>query len=248
MAENPGEPSLGNPGTYIACRDLSFAYDGNTVVWGLTFTVEPGDYLCIIGENGSGKSTLLKGLLGLKQPREGSLVFGGGLKAGDIGCLPQHTVIQKDFPASVYEVVLSGRLGKRGLRPFYSRGDKQAAEENMARLGIAELRGRCCRELSGGQRQRVFLARALCAARKLLILDEPAAGLDPLVTADLYRLLEGINRDLGIAVVMVSHDIAGAVKHARRILHLQGGPLFFGTSAEYVQSEIGARFLGGGHD
>ncbi|MDR2111315.1 MAG: ATP-binding cassette domain-containing protein [Spirochaetaceae bacterium] len=237
-----------NSGAYITCRDLGFAYEGNMVVWGLNFAVEPADYLCVIGENGSGKTTLLRGLLGLKAPQEGTLQFGGGLSPGDTGYLPQNTAVQKDFPAGVQEVVLSGRLGMRGFRPFYSRADKRAAEENMERLGVADLRERCYRELSGGQRQRVLLARALCASRKLLILDEPAAGLDPLVTADLYRLLEEINRDPGIAIVMVSHDVPGAAKHAKRILHLRGEPLFFGTSAEYVQSGTGRRFLGGGDD
>jgi zinc transport system ATP-binding protein len=229
----------------IACRNLAFAYEGNRVVWNLNFTVEKGDYLCVTGENGSGKSTLILGLLGLKTPQTGLIEMGEGLKANEVGYLPQYKAAEKDFPAGVYEVVLSGRLGKRGLRPFYSREDKRIAAENLERLDITALRNRCYRELSGGQRQRVLLARALCAAGKLLFLDEPAAGLDPLVTADFYRLLEEINRQSGLTIVMVSHDIPMAVKYATRILHLRGEQLFFGTVPEYVRSKAGREFLEG---
>jgi zinc transport system ATP-binding protein len=234
----------------ISCENLSFAYEGNRVVWNLNFTVERGDYLCIAGENGSGKTTLLLGLLGLKAPQEGRMLM-EELKANEVGYLPQYKAAEKDFPAGVYEVVLSGRLGKRGLRPFYSREDKGIAAENLERLDIAGLRNRCYRELSGGQRQRVLLARALCAAGQLLILDEPAAGLDPLVTAEFYRILEGINRERGLTIIMVSHDIPMAVKYANRILHLRGEQLFFGTVPEYTRSKAGREFLGertGEHD
>jgi zinc transport system ATP-binding protein len=185
----------------ITCKDASFAYEGFTVVSDLNFEVNSGDYLCVVGENGSGKSTLIKGLLRLKAPRSGSVSMGDGLKADEIGYLPQQTAAQKDFPASAYEVVLSGRLGMRGIRPFYTKPDKRAAEQNLARLGIDGLKNRCYRELSGGQQQRVLLARALCATRKMLLLDEPVAGLDPVVTQDLYRTIEKINRDTGITII-----------------------------------------------
>ncbi|MDR3167333.1 MAG: ABC transporter ATP-binding protein [Treponema sp.] len=227
----------------ITCQGLSFAYEGNRVVWDLNFTVEMGDYLCIIGENGSGKSTLILGLLGLKAPQGGQMAI-EGFKSHEVGYLPQYKAAEKDFPAGVYEVVLSGRLGKRGLRPFYSREDKRIAMENLERLDIAGLRNRCYRELSGGQRQRVLLARALCAADRLLVLDEPAAGLDPLVTAEFYQLLEGINRKEGLTIIMVSHDVPMAVKYANHILHLRGKQLFFGTVPEYTHSNIGKEFLG----
>jgi zinc transport system ATP-binding protein len=227
----------------LTCQGLSFAYEGNRVVRNLNFTVEKGDYLCITGENGSGKSTLILGILGLKAPQEGHMVM-EGVKPHEVGYLPQYKAAEKDFPAGVYEVVLSGRLGKRGLRPFYSREDKRIAAENLERLDIAGLRNRCYRELSGGQRQRVLLARALCAADQLLVLDEPAAGLDPLMTADFYQLLEGINREAGLTIIMVSHDIPMAVKYASRILHLRGEQLFFGTVPEYIRSNIGREFLG----
>jgi zinc transport system ATP-binding protein len=228
---------------YLRCEDAAFAYEGHVVIQNLTFSVLPGDYLCVVGENGSGKSTLLKGLLRLLAPEQGRVLTGDGLRANDIGYLPQQTAAQRDFPAGVYEVVLSGRLGVRGIRPFYSGGDKQAAEKNMARLGIAGLRNRCYRELSGGQQRRVLLARALCAAGKLLILDEPAAGLDPLVTAEMYMLLQTINRETGMTIIMVSHDIEAAVSYAGRILHVKNRQLFFGSAGDYAASDLGKQFL-----
>ena len=232
----------------IACQDVAFAYEGNIAISGLNFMVNTGDYLCIVGENGAGKSTLIKGLLRLKAPQSGSVLMGDGLCANEIGYLPQQTASQKDFPASAYEVVLSGRLSARGIRPFYTRQDRQMAEENLSLLGIEQLRNRCYRELSGGQQQRVLLARALCATKTLLLLDEPAAGLDPVVTQSLYRLIETINRDSGITVIMVSHDIHSAVKYADHILHLNRKQLFFGSTADYLQSTVGAAFWGGDGD
>jgi zinc transport system ATP-binding protein len=230
--------------TVLTCRNVSFAYEGNTVLRDLDFTVEAGAYLWVIGENGSGKSTLIKGILGLKKPDAGSITLGGGLSPRDIGYLPQQMAIRQDFPAGVYEVVLSGRLGKRAFHPFYTRRDKQTAEENLARLGIGDLRNRCYRELSGGQQRRALLARSLCAGSRLLVLDEPAAGLDPLVTPELYRLIEKINRESGITVIMVSHDIQAALRCASRILHLKNKQLFFGKPEDYKQSEAGKNFLG----
>jgi zinc transport system ATP-binding protein len=229
----------------ITCQDASFAYEGHVAVSGLNFEVRSGDYLCVVGENGSGKSTLIKGLLRLKSPSAGSILAGDGLKANEIGYLPQQTAVQKDFPASAYEVVLSGRLSQRGILPFYSRADKLAADENIRRLGIENLKKRCYRELSGGQQQRVLLARALCATKKMLLLDEPVAGLDPVVTQELYREIEQINREEGLTVIMVSHDIGSAVKYASHILHLRNEQAFFGTTAAYMDAEVGAAFMGG---
>ncbi len=229
----------------ITCKDAAFAYEGHVAVSGINFEAGRGDYICIVGENGSGKSTLMKGLLRLIAPLQGSVLLGDGLRPNEIGYLPQQTVTQKDFPASVYEVVLSGRLNARGIRPFYSRTDRLEAETNMKRLGIEQLRKRCYRELSGGQQQRVLLARALCSTRKVLLLDEPVAGLDPVATADLYRMIQAVNREAGITVIMVSHDIHSAVAHASHILHLQGRQLFFGTTEAYKSSPEGSVFLGG---
>ncbi len=231
----------------IYCKDVSLGYENKQVVEKLTFCVEKGDYLCIVGENGSGKSTLMKALLGLKHPTGGSLVYGEGLKKNEIGYLPQQTATQKDFPASVYEVVLSGRLNKCGLAPFYSKKHKAEAKKNMELLGISELSSHCYRELSGGEQQRVLLARALCASSKLLLLDEPVTGLDPKVTRDLYSVISELNRG-GITVIMVSHDIGAAVQHASHILHLAHTPHFFGKVDDYLKSEAGRGFLKGGEN
>ena len=229
----------------ITCQNVSFSYEGNIAVSGLDFEVQAGNYLCVVGENGSGKSTLIKGLLRLKSPYQGSILMGEGLRANEIGYLPQQTVAQKDFPASVYEVVLSGRLGSRGILPFYSKKDKEIVEYNIERLDIADLKKRCYRELSGGQQQRVLLARALCAAKKLLLLDEPVSGLDPLVTQELYQLIEKINKEMGLTIIMISHDIGSAVKYASHILHLKSSQLFFGSTSDYLRSDIGKIFIGG---
>jgi zinc transport system ATP-binding protein len=210
----------------------------------LSFTVKSGEYLCIVGENGSGKSTLIKALLSLKSVTKGDILMGDGLKRNEIGYLPQQTSAQKDFPASVFEVVLSGCLNNRGLRPFYSKADRLKALSTMEKLGIKQFKRRSYRELSGGQQQRVLLARALLSTKKLLLLDEPVAGLDPIVTNELYQLIKQINTD-GITIIMVSHDIESAVKYASHILHLHNKPLFYGTTEEYIKSDAGRRFLGG---
>ncbi len=229
----------------IKCENVSIGYEGQTVVKDLDFQIDPGDYLCIVGENGSGKSTLVRSLLGLKNVEKGQIIYGDGLKQTEIGYLPQQTDVQKDFPASVYEVVRSGRLNSRGFHPFYTAADRKAAVEKMDLLGIRDLAKQCFRDLSGGQKQRVLLARALCATKSLLLLDEPVTGLDPIVTGEFYQLIRRINRESGIAVVMVSHDIESAVKDASHILHLQETALFFGTTEEYKRSPVGRRFLGG---
>ena len=228
----------------LICRDLTLGYEGKTVVSGVSFTVNAGDYLCIVGENGSGKTTLMKAILRLKTPISGQIETGDGLAPCEIGYLPQQTVVQKDFPASVREVVRSGSLNRCGLRPFYNRNEKRLAEENMERLGIASLAKRCYRELSGGQQQRALLARALCAAGKILLLDEPASGLDPEASAEMYNLIAKLNGG-GITVIMISHDIAASVKYASHILHMGGrSALFFGTKAEYLASDAGRVYAG----
>lgn len=218
---------------YLTVQNLSVGYDGHPVAEGISFTVSAGDYLCVVGENGSGKSTLMKTLLRLQEPLSGQIMPGDGLKRNEIGYLPQKTAVQRDFPASVREIVRSGCQGRCGLRPFYNREEKALAEEAMERMGIAPLAERCFRELSGGQQQRVLLARALCATRKLLLLDEPVAGLDPKATAELYELIASLNRE-GVAILMVSHDLA-AVDYASHILHV-GNRLFFGTREAYLES------------
>jgi zinc transport system ATP-binding protein len=232
----------------LTCENLSLGYDGTAVLRELNFSVEAGERLCVVGENGSGKSTLLKGLLGLMLPFGGVMRKSPAFRARETGYLPQESAVQRDFPAAVFEVVLSGRQNRRGLRPFYTKKDKAAAGEALAMLDMADFGKSCFRELSGGQRRRVLLARALCAAEKFLVLDEPAAGLDPVVQGELYRLLDSISREKGITVIMVSHDIEAAVKFAEarmgRVLHLAGRQLFFGSAGDYRESEPGRRFLG----
>jgi len=196
---------------YVVCNNVTVGYEGKAAVSGLSFTVKAGDFLCIVGENGSGKSTLVRTILRLKAPLAGQVVTAEGLKRSEIGYVPQQTAAQKDFPASVREVVRSGCLNRCGLRPYYNRAEKRMAEDNMERLGIASLAKRCYRELSGGQQRRALLARALCAARKMLLLDEPTAGLDPGATAGLYALIGELSAG-GLTVVMISHDISAAVR------------------------------------
>ena len=226
--------------SYIEVRNLSVGYDGVAVEKNINFTVGKGDYLCIVGENGSGKTTLMKTLLGLNDPLRGQIIFGEDLTKNEIGYLPQQTEVQKDFPASVQEIVLSGCLSACGLRPFYNKTEKALADENIRRMGIEDLKSRCYRELSGGQQQRVLLARALCATRKVLLLDEPVSGLDPKVTASLYELIKDLNKE-DITIIMVSHDIEAAVKYASHILHI-GDELFFGTKTDYLKSSAGKMF------
>ena len=230
----------------ITAKDLSFAYDGKTVLEDVNFTLSAGDYLCIVGENGSGKSTLIKGLLGLKAPDRGSISFGEGLKPTEIGYLPQQTQLQRDFPASVEEVVLSGCLNSLGRRLHYGAAERELAQRNMERMGIEELKHASDQTLSGGQQQRVLLARALCATKKLLLLDEPVTGLDPIATGEMYNLIKLVNLCDNITVVMVSHDIHAAARYATHILHLGHRQLYFGSAAAYKESAQARRFLGGG--
>ena len=226
----------------LICKDLSLGYEGHAILTGLSFSVSAGDYLCIVGENGSGKSTLMKTILGLQKPLAGSIEWGGGLKNSEIGYLPQQTAVQRDFPATVWEIVLSGCQARAGRRPFYSRQDKALARENMDKMDVTQFARRCYRELSGGQQQRVLLARALCATRKLLLLDEPVTGLDPKVTLELYQLIERLNRQDKVTVIMISHDISSAVRYASHILHI-GQNVFFGPTGDYVHSELARPFL-----
>ena len=229
----------------ITCKNVSFSYEGMTVLTDVNFSVESGSYLCIIGENGSGKSTLIKGLLHLKNPSGGTITTGDGLHPREIGYLPQQTAAQKDFPASVWEVILSGCQNHPHFPPFYTAEDKKNALHNMELLDLIPLKKRCYRDLSGGQQQRVLLARALCATTKLLLLDEPVTGLDPLMTKEMYQLIRRINREQKVTVIMVSHDIQNILPDATHILQLDQRQVFFGTTEEYRKTEAGKQFLGG---
>lgn len=223
----------------LTCRELCLGYEGREILHDLTFEVKAGEYLCILGENGSGKSTLMKTILGMQTPVSGEILFGDGLKRNEIGYLPQQTVVQKDFPATVREIVLSGFQGHCGLRPFYTKEEKRKAAELIEKMGVTALTDRCFRELSGGQQQRVLLARALAATEKMLFLDEPISGLDPEATRHMYALIEQLNRE-GTTVIMISHDISAAFRYASHIL-LIGNSVFFGTKEEYAKLRSGAK-------
>ena len=225
----------------LTCQALSVGDEGKAVLQDLNFSVRSGDYLCIVGENGAGKSTLMKTILGLQPPIRGKVLTGDGLRPNEIGYLPQQTQVQKDFPASVWEIVLSGCQGRCGRRPFYRRAEKRLAEHTLEKLHIAPLARRCYRELSGGQQQRVLLARALCATRSMLLLDEPTAGLDPKATAELYQLIARLNHQDGITILMISHDLTAALDAASHILHI-GQTVFFGTADTYRTSPEGRLF------
>ncbi len=230
----------------IEVRDLSISYDGKTVVSGINFDINKGDYLCIFGENGSGKSSLIKAMLGLKSTAGGHIHFENGFSSARIGYMPQKTEIQRDFPASVTEVVISGCQGRMGFKPFYGKKEKLKAQTSMERLGIADIKNECYRNLSGGQQQRALLARALCSTDKMILLDEPTTALDPIATAEFYAIISRLNREEGITVVMVSHDTAGALESATHILHLGGKEsLFFGKREDYIKTKLGHSFAGG---
>jgi len=226
--------------TLVQCSDLGFSYENRMVCEQINLNINEGDYLCVVGQNGSGKSTFIKGLVGLKAPAKGKIDF-CEMTRSDIGYLPQQTAAQKDFPASVQEVVLSGT---RAL--FYGAKEKRLAKEKMEQMEIADLADRSFRDLSGGQQQRVLLARALCAAKKLLVLDEPATGLDPIVTEQMYELIAQQNQQYGMSVVMVSHDVSSALWYADHILHLENSMRFFGTTEQYLETSYAAQLLGGG--
>lgn len=221
----------------LVCKNLCLGYEGKTIVENMNFSVSSGDYLCIVGENGSGKSTLVKTILRLIPPMKGTITFKDGFGKGEIGYLPQQTVVQRDFPASVKEIVWSGCLNHSRFRPFYTKEEKTLAQFNLERMGIAHLKNVCYRELSGGQQQRVLLARALCAAGKVLFLDEPVTGLDPVAVQEMYEIIKKLNEE-GLTIIMISHDVRASLKYASHILHISENT-FFGTTEEYMKTAMG---------
>ncbi len=229
----------------ISCKNVKFKYDDKTIINNITFNINKGDYICIVGENGSGKSTLINLISGMLKPTEGTIEFSDEITKKEIGYLPQQTDIQKDFPASVYEVVISGCTNKLKLNPFYGRNEKQIANYNMKLLEITDLKRKSFHSLSGGQKQRVLLARALCATESTLFLDEPVSGLDPLVTEAFYKITNHLNNDHNTTIVMVSHDIASALKYSSHILHIEEDSYFFGETNEYIKTESYKKISGG---
>ena len=226
----------------LIAKDLTLGYDNSILIKDLSFTLEEGDYLCIVGENGAGKSTLMRTLLGLQKPISGTVEM-PGINVSEVGYLPQQTKVQRDFPASVKEVILSGCQSRLKGRLFYTKEDKKLAMDNMVRLGIDDLANNCYRDLSGGQQQRVLLARALCATKKMLLLDEPVAGLDPKVTLEMYDIIKQLNNE-GISIIMISHDILSSVRYAKHILHI-GSTIYYGTTEEYLASNLGEIYVKG---
>jgi zinc transport system ATP-binding protein len=229
----------------LTFENIAIGYENNIILDNLSFSIESGDYLAILGENGAGKSTLLKTMLGLIPPLKGKIIFDREVKRTEVGYLPQQTAVQRDFPASVWEVVISGCLAKNGLRPFYTKEDKALARENIKKMGLEGLEKRCYRELSGGQQQRVLLARALCSSNKLLVLDEPVTGLDPKATNQLYEIVDSLNKE-GITVIMISHDLP-VLKHANKVLHI-GHNTYFGSKEGYFKSTPYLALAKGGED
>ena len=232
--------------SHIIVNDVSLGYDGKIFIDKLNFSVSRGDYLCVVGENGSGKSTLIKALVGIKKVNGGRIYAEGDFSLNDIGYLPQSTDVQGDFPASVDEIVMSGFAKKMGSRPFYKKSERMFAYEKLNELGIKDIAKNSFSELSGGQKQRVLLARALCSTSDILVLDEPLTGLDPIIATELYELIAKLNKENGLTVIMVSHDVSSAVKYASHILHLGQSQLFFGTTSSYIESEVGKAFISGG--
>lgn len=225
----------------ISCEDAGLGYENKAIIEHFRFEVRAGEYICVVGENGSGKSTLIKTILGLVKPVSGKVQIRDDLKNGTIGYLPQQNQIQRNFPVSVMEVVLSGFLNRMRFRPFYTQQERKQAKSHLEHLGILELRHQCYGELSGGQQQRVLLARALCAADRILVLDEPVTGLDPAAAQALYENLDMLHRE-GMAIVMVTHDLPSAIHYAERILHIRTEGYFFGTVQEYMESEYASAF------
>lgn len=226
----------------LKVTDLKIGYNGTTVIDNLSFQVEEGDYLCIVGENGTGKTTLIKGILGLISPYSGQVEYSDGLCRNHIGYLSQQQKASKDFPASVSEIVMSGFLNNKVISFGYSKKEREEATRIMKKVGVDSYVKKSFSELSGGQQQRVLLARALCAAKKLILLDEPTSALDPLATADFYSIVKNLSNE-GMAVIMVSHDVMSAVRNATHILHLSSDSYFFGTTHEYMHSPFGSKLI-----
>lgn len=227
----------------LTCEHIKIKYENRDVISDVSFQIDAGDYLCIVGDNGAGKTTLLKALLGIKNIQEGTISFDPSLEKNEIGYVSQQNDINKDFPASVYEVVMSGCLNKHGFSPFYREGEKKRAQEILARLGLSDIKFQSFQQLSGGQQKRVLLARALLSSSKLLFLDEPVAALDPIATNDFYEVLSRLHSE-GMTIIMISHDIHSSIHHASHILHLSNSSYFFGTTNDYLTSSFGQTYLG----
>ncbi len=218
----------------IELKNLSLGYDNITVLKDINMVIEENDFICIVGPNGSGKSTLIKGILGLIKPSKGKIIY-NNLKQNFIGYMPQEVKIDSNFPASVYEIVLSGTLNRLGLKSFYTKREKQIADDNLKILGIENLKDKSFQDLSGGQRQKVLLARSLCATSKLLILDEPSNNLDAKSKQELYEIIVDLNKNHNITIIMITHDLDHDNLIGNKILSLRDDEIFFGTTEEFIR-------------
>lgn len=223
--------------TLIDVQNLCASYEGRQVLEDVNFSVRQGQWLCIVGENGGGKSTLIRCLLGVVQPTAGNIVYGDGVAPSSIGYLPQQTDCRPDFPSTVREIVRGGLMSRKRAFVFLSRREKQRADEAMETLGITDLAGRKFADLSGGQKQRVLLARTLCASNGLLILDEPATGLDAAAASELLRTVRHIH-SMGTTVILSANDAQTAIQYATHMLQLHGKVVFSGTSQQYLRSGL----------
>lgn len=218
----------------IEVKNLTLGYGSHVVLKNLNFKIDDGDFVCVVGPNGSGKSTLIKGILGLIKPIKGNVKF-NNLKQNFIGYMPQETVVDKNFPASCYEIVLSGTLNRLGFISFYTDNEKKIANESLKLLGISDLKDKNFCDLSGGQRQKVLLARSLCATSKLLILDEPSNNLDSKSKKDLYNIVSDLNKNRGITVIMITHDLDHNNLIGNKILSLREDDVFYGETNEFIR-------------
>ncbi len=223
----------------IICENVSVSYEKEKIIDNVSFNIEAGDYVSIVGENGSGKSSIIKAILGLVPLKSGKVILDEGCKRTHIGYISQQNPNQEDFPASVYEVVLSGCLSAKGFNPFYGKKLKEMAKEYMELLGVDEFADKTFRDLSGGQKQRVMLARALCATDKVLFLDEPVTGLDPVAILEFYEIINNLNKKMGITIIMITHDTQNALNYSNKILHLyrDSSKYFFGNKEDYMKHE-----------
>lgn len=218
----------------IELKNLTLGYNGVPVIKELSLNIEEKDFLCVVGPNGSGKSTLIKGILGLIKPMKGKVIY-KGLKQNFIGYMPQETKIDQNFPASVYEIVLSGTLNRLGIKSFYTEKERQIALANLKILNIEGLKDQNFSNLSGGQRQKVLLARSLCASSKLLILDEPSNNLDAKSKKELYQIIEKLNKEKGMTIIMITHDLDHGNLIGSSILSLREDDIFYGKTDEFIR-------------
>ena len=217
----------------IKIENMSFGYTNSyETLSNINMEINEGEFVTIIGENGSGKSSLIKCILGLNKVQKGKITV-----KNRIGYLPQMTEIQNNFPATIEEIVLSGTIPQNIKKIFYTKEDKKKAEETMKKLNLYDMRKKCFYELSGGQRQRVLIARALCSTDQVLLLDEPVNGLDPKIVTGIYEMLYNLNKNQGLTIIMVSHDIDRSIQYSTRVIEIENGKIVKDINAKDYKKE-----------